>query len=280
MRKPALFVFFLLLIPLFVSCRGTPAAKPGKRSPAVSAGGGPEDKPEGDSGTPPGIVSRDEPSSPVKEEEEDLPALFPVFEAAPGAGIFTQDPRDPALKLDAEERERISLSFRRAYAEALSRGLPLEGVLGGDRVHAWPADSPLAWVQNWKSAESYPNSWGLPGLVLAIRGIEAKEVFIVRGPILDAYGKSGGIGGANGVAGYGPPLSDEFPYDGENDSPDAARGIAQCFGKGLIKVDASGQAAFIPREPPASGERAGQETAFQAAEEDGETAGSQTPRRE
>jgi hypothetical protein len=156
-------------------------------------------------------------------------------------GIFTSDPRDPALALVAEERENISRSFRKAYAEALSRGLPLEGVLGGDKIHAWPAGSPLAWVQNWRSADPHPNSWGLPNLVLAIRGFDIGEVFIVRGPILDAYGKSGGRGGANGAAGYGPPLSEEFPY-GES--------IAQRFGEGLIAADASGRTAFIPRQPP------------------------------
>jgi hypothetical protein len=158
-------------------------------------------------------------------------------------GVFTRDPRDPASELEAEEREEISRSFRQAYAEALGRGLPLEGVLGGDRVHAWPAASALAWVQNWKSAETQANSWGLPNLVLAIRGFETDRVFVVRGSILDAYGKIGGRGGANGVAGYGPPLSDEYPY---------GAGIAQLFGEGLIAADASGQAAFIPAEPPAS----------------------------
>jgi hypothetical protein len=247
---PALLVFFLLLIPLLVSCRGAPAAKPGRRSPAVSAAdGSPDDKAQGGSEDPSGIAFQDEGSSP---DEEDIRGedLFSTFETAPGVGVFTQDPRDPALKLEAEEREKISLSFRRAYAEALSRGFPLEGVLGGDRVHSWPAGLPLAWVQNWRSAEPYPNSWGLPGLVLAIRGIDADEVFIVRGPILDAYGKSGGRGGANGVAGYGPPLSGEFPY-GEGIALGIARGIAQRFGEGLIAVDASGQAAFIPHEPPA-----------------------------
>jgi hypothetical protein len=232
-------VLLLPLIPLFFSCRGTPAALSGDQASGLEdPGGGLDDRPEiGSEDSPGSSLLRDGEASP---EQKELQALFSAFEAAPGVGIFTRDPRDPALKLDAEERERISLSFRRAYAEALSRGLPLEGVLGGDRVHAWPADSPLAWVQNWKSAEAYPNSWGIPSLVLAIRGIEAAEVFIVRGAILDAYGKSGGLGGANGVAGYGPPLSGEFPY---------GEGLAQRFGRGLIATDASGRSAFIPGEP-------------------------------
>jgi hypothetical protein len=234
MRKPfwlpasALIVFLLLWIPLAFSCRGAPAARPGKGNPVVSdAGRGPDDNP-GPSGSPDTALS-------PKEEDPRLPA----FPAAPGVGIFTGDPRDPALNLAEEERERISLSFRRAYGEALKRGFPLDGVLGGDRVHAWPVDSPLAWVQNWRSAEPYPNSWGLPTLVLAILGIDAKEVFIVRGAVLDAYGKSGGRGGANGVAGYGPPLGGEFAHN---------EGVAQRFGEGLITVDASGQAVFIPED--------------------------------
>jgi hypothetical protein len=245
MRKPFRFALFFLLIPLFSSCRGTPAVKPVKRDPAVSTARGQDDKLKDGSGDSSGLpVPQDGTSSPAAADPR---ALLPVFEAAPGVGVFTADPRDPALELEAEERESISRSFRKAYAEALSRGLPLEGVLGGDRVHAWPSGSPLAWVQNWKSSEAYPNSWGLPNLVLAIRGFNAEETFIVRGPILDAYGKSGGRGGANGAAGYGPPLSDAFPY---------GEGIAQRFGEGLIAADASGQAAFIPRDPPAPEEGA------------------------
>ncbi|MDR0998206.1 MAG: hypothetical protein LBL70_03985 [Treponema sp.] len=234
MRKPfrlpfsASLVFLLLWIPLMFSCRGTP--RPGTGKPWVSDAV-PDDNPDnspGSSGSPGG--------TPLPEEDE---ALLWALQAAPGVGIFTGDPRDPALNLAEEERERISLSFRKAYGEALRQGFPLEGVLGGDRVHAWPVSSPLAWVQNWRSAEPYPNSWGLPSLVLAILGINAREVFIVRGAILDAYGKSGGQGGANGVAGYGPPLGAEFVHNG---------GIAQLFGEGLISVDASGEAAFIPED--------------------------------
>jgi hypothetical protein len=225
---------FLLLPILFCSsCRGSPATVAAEGG-LPDAGGSPEGREApADSGSSPG-------EQPLSPEEETLRALFSAFEAAPGVGIFTRDPRDPAQGLEAEEREGISLSFRAAYAEALGRGFPLEGVLGGDRVHAWPAGSALAWVQNWKTAEAYPNSWGLPDLVLAIRGFDAARVFIVRGAVLDLYGKSGGRGGANGVAGYGPPLSDEFPY---------GEGIAQRFGKGLITVDAAGHAAFIPDEP-------------------------------
>ena len=239
MRKPlppllALKVSLLLPILLSPSCRGSPAT-------VVTEEGVP-DNPTGDSEDFPGSSTQEQPLSP---EAEAPGVLFSIFEAAPGVGIFTSDSRDPALELEAGERERISLSFRAAYAEALSRGLPLEGVLGGDRVHAWPAGSALAWVQNWKTAEAYPNSWGLPDLVLAIRGFNADKVFIVRGAILDAYGKSGGQGGANGVAGYGPPLSDEFPY---------GEGIAQRFGAGLIAAEASGETAFIPRETPSEGE--------------------------
>ncbi|MDR0450188.1 MAG: hypothetical protein LBH26_02880 [Treponema sp.] len=238
---------FLLLIPLYPSCRGSPPGTGGYSEERPGAGAY---SPASGAGDSPGSLPRDRPPP---AEEGEARALVPAFEAAPGVGIFTRNPRDPALKLEAEEKERISLSFRKAYAEALSRGLPLEGVLGGDQVHAWPTDSPLAWVQNWKSAAAYPNSWGLPSLVLAIRGFDSGAVFVVQGAILDAYGKSRGQGGANGVAGYGPPLSDEFPYsEGEDQGP--AQGIAQRFGKGLMTADASGRAAFIPDEPPASPE--------------------------
>jgi hypothetical protein len=146
--------------------------------------------------------------------------------------------------LGADERELLAASFRDAYTDGLIRGLPLAGVLGGDQVHGWPASAPLSWVQNWRTAETAPNSWGIPSLVLAIRGLSHNRVFIVRGGILDFYGRSGGAGGANGAAGYGAPCGDEFVYPG---------GFAQRFDRGLIGVDDSGRAFFRPEEPPSAG---------------------------
>jgi hypothetical protein len=90
------------------------------------------------------------------------------------------------------------------------------------------------------------NSWGLPSLVLAVRGLDAEpkiqeRVFIVSGKLLDHYGKSGGINGANGNAGYGSPRGYEFLHEGK---------LAQRFDFGLITIDAEGKGAFSPENPP------------------------------
>jgi len=109
--------------------------------------------------------------------------------------------------------------FREAYTAALLRGLPLTGVLGSDRVNRWPSSSPLSWSQNWASEDSEPNSWGIPGMVLALGNYggpnEVPEaVFTVSGPILDLYGKSAGYNRANGAEGYGVPLGEPFFWEG------------------------------------------------------------------
>jgi hypothetical protein len=147
--------------------------------------------------------------------------------------------------LSEQERAVLSGSFRAAYVDSLLRGVPLAGVLGGDFVHGWPDDDPSGWVQNWRGSDSAVNSWGLPRLVLAVRGLRAGanmgRVFIVRGTLLDHYGKSAGINGANGDTGYGSPRGYEFFYKGN---------LSQRFDLGLITVDREGRGTFVPEDPP------------------------------
>jgi len=127
-------------------------------------------------------------------------------------------------------------AFGEAYLDGLFRGLPLTGVLGGDRVHPWPADSPTGKIQNWNSSLEAPNSWGIPGLVLALSSLEADApVFIVSGAILDQYGKSSGVNRANGISGYGIPLGNAYFEDGA---------AFQSFSLGTIKVDSTGSYFF------------------------------------
>jgi hypothetical protein len=171
-----------------------------------------------------------------------VPAPLPGVRSVPGVGLITREQRDLGGALTEEERDRLSSGFRNAYTEGLLRDLPLEGVLGGDMVHGWPVDSPLTWVQNWRSGETRPNSWAAPSLVLAVQGLAHDRVFVVHGRVLDAYGKSAGRGGANGVSGYGAPRGGEFFYRG---------GLAQRFDYGLITVDAEG-AAFVEEVPPSA----------------------------
>jgi hypothetical protein len=162
---------------------------------------------------------------------QDLPE--PVI--PPDAGARSEDPDDEAGGLKD--------AFRQAYAEALFRGLPLTGVLGSDRVHSWPAAAPESWAQNWTSEDTAPNSWGVPGLVLALgdyHAVGGSPVYTVSGPVLHQYGKSG-LNRANGAAGYGIPLGELFFENG---------GAVQRFTKGRIITDREG-ARFIPGEDPA-----------------------------
>ncbi|MDR2079288.1 MAG: hypothetical protein LBP74_06190 [Treponema sp.] len=174
-----------------------------------------------------------------------LPASFSWPAVAPGVGVITREQNDPGVGLSEQEKETLAESFRTAYIEGQLRQSSLEGVLGGDFVHSWPPAAPLSWVQNWRDRSSSLNTWGIPSLVLAVRGIKGNVVFIVRGVILNMYGRSRGINGANGVAGYGAPRSEEFLYNG---------GIAQYFDYGLIHVDVAGTEAFIPHKLPVSEE--------------------------
>jgi hypothetical protein len=162
--------------------------------------------------------------------------------AIPGVGAITRNQEDLLASLTEDEKSAVAESFRRAYAEGLFRGLSLEGTLGGDLVHSWPPAAALCLAQNWRSRETTPNSWGMPSLVLAIRGAGDNAVHIIHGGILDQYGKSDGRDRLNGVAGYGAPLGDEFFYQD---------GAAQWFEYGLIRTDAAGISFFEPGSPPA-----------------------------
>jgi hypothetical protein len=167
-----------------------------------------------------------------------IPEALPDLTIPPGVGIVAREGgRGAALSRD--EGESLTGSFKAAYREGLLRALPLRGTLGGDQVHGWPPAAPLSWVQNWRTAAPQSSSWGLPGLILALRGFDSPRVYIVSGPILDFYGHSGGINGANGAAGYGPPRGNAFYFEG---------GLAQKFARGFIQVDREGKAAFIPAE--------------------------------
>ncbi|MDR3146092.1 MAG: hypothetical protein LBU21_07430, partial [Treponema sp.] len=158
----------------------------------------------------------------------------------PGVGTVRREPEDPSREAALRALEE---SFKTGYIDALLRDTPLAGVLGGDFVHGWPPEEPAAWVQNWRSAEPEPNSWGLPSLVLGLRGIEGDRVFTVTGPILDAYGRGEGLNGANGAAGYGAPRGDPFPL---------GRGLAQRFDRGLFILEPPEKPVFIPGKAPSA----------------------------
>ncbi|MDR2049094.1 MAG: hypothetical protein LBP69_06540, partial [Treponema sp.] len=162
-----------------------------------------------------------------------LPAPVPVLDIPPDVGTLFEYP-------SADSGDPVALAFREAYVEALFRGLPLEGVLGGDRVHFWPSDNPQGRIQNWTSGAEEANSWGFPGLVLAIGSAgnpgEAYRVYTVSGRILDRYGRSPGPNIENGVAGYGYPIGDLFFRDGA---------AVQYFSKGSIVAGKTGT-VFIP----------------------------------
>ena len=157
-----------------------------------------------------------------------------------GVGLLGPESGDSA---DPE----LGRSFREAYLEGLFRNLPLSGVLGGDLVHEWPPQSPAAWVQNWQGTGEISNSWGLPSLILAVQGFSGSRAFIVRGILMDAYGRSAGIGRTNGAMGYGAPLGEDFLYEGQ---------AAQRFEKGLLIVETlrddgrAGRIRFDPAELP------------------------------
>jgi hypothetical protein len=169
-----------------------------------------------------------------------IPADPPPLVPAPGVGIISR-----GASLNGEARAVLQDTFRAAYLDGLLKGLPLAGVLGGDEVHGWPDANPSGWVQNWRGARPVPNSWGIPSLILAIQGVESaremNRVFIVDGEILDYYGTSAGLNGANGDIGYGSPRGEIFLYN---------KGIAQRFDFGLIVIDEQGQGSFLPEEPP------------------------------
>ncbi|MDR1059093.1 MAG: hypothetical protein LBL43_06050 [Treponema sp.] len=196
------------------------------------------------------------PPGPQVEEAggQDLPpppgGLVFISERAPSLepalGVGTAAPDRGAFRLSAAERDQLAGIFRSAYTDGLIRGRELRGVLGGDQVHPWTEREQPGWVQNWRAEPAASNSWGLPSLVLAILGPEqeaGRRAFMVRGPILDFYGRAAGIGGANGEKGYGFPRGEDFYWDG---------GLAQRFDLGLIRIDRDGQGSFLPEAAPST----------------------------
>ncbi|MDR2210950.1 MAG: hypothetical protein LBO65_05700 [Spirochaetaceae bacterium] len=186
---------------------------------------------------------------PVTGELYFVPRILPNLAVPSETGARSEDP--------LEEAGELGRAFRDAYAEALIRGLPLGGVLGSDRVNPWPEDVPEGWTQNWVSLEKEANSWGVPGLVLALRnyaGGPGSPVYSVYGKVLHQYGISAGINRANGAAGYGIPLG-ELEFSQGN--------AIQRFTKGIIQIDRNGsrfisQGADSPWENPSPGERSGE----------------------
>jgi hypothetical protein len=160
------------------------------------------------------------------------PDPVPNLDIPPDVGTLSEYP-------SANSGDPVVLAFREAYAEALLRGLPLKGVLGGDRVHFWLAGDSRCRIQNWISDSEEANSWGVPGLVLAIgedSGEKRYGVYTVSGRFLDRYSRSPGPNTGNGAAAYGYPVGEVFYRDGA---------AVQRFSKGSIVVDKKG-AVFIP----------------------------------
>jgi hypothetical protein len=241
-----IFVLFLALGCFWFSCAGKPPVAV-NTPPVPEAEELPEPRPEAEET---GGVTEDFlfPSKPG--DLIFIPAGLPALVPAPGVGIISPEARLGGASLSGEERDRLQDSFRAAYVDGLLKELPLTGVLGGDQVHGWPDTNPSGWVQNWRSARPVSNSWGIPSLILAIRGVEISQdmaqdrVFIVDGEILNYYGISAGLNGANGDMGYGSPRGEKFFYD---------NGIAQRFDLGLIVIDDQGKGSFLPGEPPSAG---------------------------
>ena len=173
----------------------------------------------------------------LPEELFFIPQPLPALDIPIDVGGRTENPED--------ETGVIRSAFREAYAEALLRDMDLTGVLGSDRVNPWPEAAPESWSQNWASAESFPNSWGIDNLVLALGNFEAlaelselagKEkayayVHSVYGPILDMYGRSAGYNRSNGVVGYGIPLGEAVYSNGT---------AVQRFSRGRMIIAAEG----------------------------------------
>jgi hypothetical protein len=231
---------------LLSSCAGTPertapeAVQPVEPSAAVQV------SPDSGPAAEPAAVP--EPLPAIREKPTRfLPGPVELPSIPSSVGALSADVAEPASR-----RASLSAAFREAYQEAVLRGDPLRGTLGGDLIHLWkpparkndPSDRGGAFVQNWRGAAGgRANSWGLSGLVLACCPAAGSRVVLVKGAILDAYGRGLGIGGANGVAGYGAPLGDEFPLP---------EGLAQRFERGLLLAGRDGGYTFTPGEPPSA----------------------------
>jgi hypothetical protein len=219
----------------------------------------------GNSCLSPGLKPVETPAIEYEDKGEDESVVFPTepppyitkdidgisFEPGEITSLFVPPEAGVISERDAENPDAGGISglFTDAYRQALIREIPLKGVLSMDRVHRWPENESLTWAQNWVSDDARPNSWGIPGLVLAVLNVKTGKVFTVRDGILDMYGKSLGLDGANGVMGYGSPLSDVFFME----LPDYSSPIyAQRFDNGVIYVDETGKSAFIPGKAPST----------------------------
>ena len=165
-------------------------------------------------------------------------AAAPAVLLPPGIGAPVVS---AASRLSVGSRDALAASFRDAYLEALFRGERLLGVYGGDKAHEWKVGAVASWVQNWRGAEARENSWGLKGLALAIKADGRERTVVLSGNLLDAFGRGAGRGGANGIAGYGPPLTDVYP---------SGDGIAVRFEFGLMEIEADGTRRFTMADPP------------------------------
>lgn len=170
-----------------------------------------------------------------------IPAPFPVYADHPGIGLLADEGDDLPGRLTEDERKELSQAFVDEHRAAYYRTGTIYGVLGGDYVHSWSGLEPAVYVQNWESSESYPNSWGLDRLALALYASSLQRVFLVTREHLDIYGKGLGLNGQNGAAGYGVPVSPVYYKD---------KIIQQRFLYGCIQVDLDGNYRFVPEEPP------------------------------
>jgi hypothetical protein len=163
----------------------------------------------------------------------------------PGVGNISTDASDPVFNLSKAQKSQLTLQFRHAFKAAFQRGVPLVGALGGDRIHYWSpgkgARSAGAFSQNLRNPEGSPNAWGLKELALAVRPFAGRRVFIVDGPLLDAYGRGEGLGGANGITGYGAPVGEQYR---------TFSAVSQRFEYGLLSVGDDGKRSFMVEDAP------------------------------
>jgi len=258
-----LFVSLTALSAVVFSCAGIGTRKaPVVEEPAVTGPALPgvsvpgveeEQKPPAEAETPPAEPVIEEPKPEVKALPKNyrfIPRDPSVTPAAPppvhpGVGNVSSDAADPVFKLSKAEKSQLTVQFRLAFKAVALRGVPLTGALGGDRVHYWSpgkgARSAGAFSQNLRNPEGRTNSWGLKELVLAVRPFAGQRAFIVDGPLLDAYGRGEGLGGANGIAGYGAPIGEQYR---------TFSAVSQRFEYGLLSVGDDGKRSFLVEEAP------------------------------
>lgn len=231
MSAPSILFLALAFAAAAASCSSAPAAPPAE--PAAV----PEDGPEAASEA---FVPAAPPRVPFAAFEPD-PALPP--RPRPGVGETAARPAGRLGALSAADRERVASSFREAFARAEARGVPLKGALGGDLVHDWSSGGSGGFAQNWREDGAPASSWGVAEFALGARPYGRDRACLVHGAFLDAFGRARGIGGKPGPAGYGMPLTDEFPRAGR---------AAQRFEKGLMELGEDGAVVFREEAPPSS----------------------------